>query len=47
MIEHISRAEKRSENVHLHSLNSQDCDLSLQIPTDNDAPFSVAVISTT
>lgn len=41
----VSRAAKRSENIHLPSLNSEDCDL---IPTDDDddAPFSVAVIST-
>jgi len=39
MTEHVSRAEKSSENVHLHSLNSQDHDLSLQIATDSDAPF--------
>lgn len=46
MTEHISRAEKRSESIYLHSLGSQDHDLSLQIPTDNDAPLSVAIIST-
>lgn len=47
IIKHVSRAEKRSENIHLRSLNSEDHDLSLQIPTDDDdATFSVAVIST-